>query len=263
MEALFNETHDEPRTGSTGPAPSQARGALATIDQLLRDRSSLIDRIQDADDLASLARAMIVTIFIAGAAFGASIGAYRGGWQILFAAVKFPIVVLLTAAVCAPALTAFNKAVGRPADIRRDLALVLSSLALGALVCAAEAPFLLLAAIFSASYHTVTLALVGSCVVAGLFAIVMLARGLCWKTTRSAVSVGLALLAVMSLVGAQMSWTFRPYLVRPRTEDPPFVRAIEGDFAHAVGEALQSASGRYRRAYAPLPGEAPPEEEER
>src|SRR5437868_11946416 len=123
-------------------APS---AVLETVDELLRDRKATLVRIHEGDDLAAFARAMIATIAAGAGAFGGAMGAWRGGPQILLAGVKLPLVILLTAALCAPATSALNAAMDRRADLRRDLALVLASLALGALVLAALAPVILLA----------------------------------------------------------------------------------------------------------------------
>jgi methyl-accepting chemotaxis protein len=103
----------------------------------------MLARIRAGEDLAALARPLIVTIALGGAVFGAALGAYRGGLQVLYAAIKLPLATLLTAAICAPTLTALNAALGRAACIRRDFALVLAVLARGALVVAAEAPVVL------------------------------------------------------------------------------------------------------------------------
>jgi hypothetical protein len=59
----------------------------------------------------------------------------------------------------------------------------------------------------------------------------------------------------MALVGSQMAWTFRPYVVRPRTEDVPMIRALEGSFIDSVTISTSSALGIYSRERAPLPGE--------
>jgi len=67
-----------------------------------------------------------------------------------------------------------------------------------------------------------------------------------WRTA----VVGLCV--VFSLVGGQLSWALRPYLVRPRTPDVPFVREVEGSLFDSVTGAMQSARGIYQRAEAPL-----------
>jgi len=243
------------------PAPPPAAG---TIDLLLRDRVALYGRIAAGGELASLARTMLATILCGGAVFGAVLGAHRGGPQILFAAIKLPLVILLTAAVCAPALTALNAALRRPAEIRRDLALVLSALSLGAMTLAAQAPLVLLATLFETDYHAMILLVVGCCTLAGVAAVVSFHTGLGVAQGNAVGSpdghaaglperrgtVWFALVVLFALVGAQMSWVGRPYLVRPREQGTPFLRPVEGSLFDAVAGSSRSARGIYTRDHA-------------
>lgn len=226
---------------------------LRSVDQLLRDPPGALQRIRDARDLASLARAMIVTVALGAGIFGAAMGAYRGGLQVLYAGVKLPLVVLLTTAVCAPALTALNASLGRQACLRRDLSLVLSALARTSLVMAAQAPIVLLAVRVGISYHSMILLVVACSVLAGGVGLALFLRGLHLSQSRSMTAVALALLTIFGVVGTQMSWTLRPFVVRPRTPETPFVRAVEGSFFDAVVTSSMSARGLYTREAAPLP----------
>jgi len=243
---------------SSLPPPRASRAepprSLQAVDLLLSSSGAILARIRDGDDLTGLARTMILTIFACGAVFGASLGAYRGGLQVVYAAVKLPLVVLLTAAICAPALTAINSGLCRTASIRRDLALVLAALARGSLVLAALAPVILLAASLHARYHALVLVTVGCCAVGGLVGLAFLVRGLAVER-RACGAACLALLSVFVLVGAQMAWTGRPYLVRPRAPAAPFVRGVESSLLQAVATSVDSARGVYHREAAPLPGE--------
>ncbi len=139
-------------------------------------------------------------------------------------------------------------ALGRPADLRRDLARVLTAVGFGALVLLAEAPLLLLAPTIELGYHQTTLLMVGCFAVGGGAAVVVLAGAVRRNGARDSLAVLLVLLTTLVLVGAQMSWTLRPYLVRPRTADAPFVRALEGSLFDAVLQTYRSAQGRYDRA---------------
>jgi hypothetical protein len=215
------------------------------LDGLMRDRQGTLRRILDADDLPGLVRTMILTIATGGAAFGAAIGSYRGGLQILAAAVKLPLVMLLTAALCVPALSALGSALDRARGLRRDLALVLSSLALGSVVVAATAPIVLLAISVRASYHQVTLIVSSCCGLAGLVALAFFARGVRAIDARRWRPLAAGLLLVFIFVGGQMAWTFRPYMVRPRTPQPPFIRLVEGNLFEAVRQSFDSARGIY------------------
>jgi len=228
---------------------------LHTIDQLLRDVPGVLQRIRDARDLATLARAMIVTIVAGAGIFGASMGAYRGGLQVLYAGLKLPLALLLTTAVCAPSLTALNAALGRQACIRRDLSLLLASLARTSLVLAAQAPMVLLAVRMGVSYHAIILLVVACCAAGAVVGLSLLLRGLRTSDAGPVLAVALALLTVFGFVGSQMSWTLRPFVLRPRTPEPTFVRSLEGSFFEAVVTSSMSARGVYWRSSAPLPGE--------
>jgi hypothetical protein len=227
------------------------------VDELLRDRSGFLERIERDPTSPQLARALIGTIAIGAAAFGAVLGAHRGGLQIAYAAAKLPLSILLTAGLCTPALNALDRVASRtPSAIRRDLALVLGSLALASLVLIGLAPVLLLAISFGADYHAMILATVISGLISGGLGLGLFAAGI---RARAGSGHGFALaasLALFALVGAQMSWTLRPYLVRPRAVEVPFVRSIEGSFVESVGESFDSARGVYHREAAPLPGQS-------
>jgi hypothetical protein len=203
---------------------------FGAIDRLLRDRDGVLARVRAGEDLPGLARAMLLTILAGGAMFGATLGAFRGGLQIPFAAVKLPAVMLFTAALCAPALTALKSALGRPADLGRDLVLVLASLAIGSLVIAALAPLVLLLVTMRAPYHHAILTITGCCALGGTFGLALLVRGL----GAGHRLIATALVVVFLAVGSQMAWTLRPYLERPRTPDIVFVRGVEGSLIESV-----------------------------
>jgi hypothetical protein len=231
------------------------RAPSGPVERLLRDRAALVADITAGVDLAGIARAMIATIAVGAALFGAAIGMYRGGLQIAYAAIKLPLVLVFTAAIAAPALTAFNHALDRPAALRRDLALALSALALGGLVLAALAPLVFVARAVDAGYHHTTLLVVGCCALAGCVSLAFLVRALRQQTPGWATTAAALLCAVATVVGAQLAWTLRPYLVRPRSPEIVFVRELDGSLLEAVTNTVDSARGRYHRDRAPMPGE--------
>jgi hypothetical protein len=242
--------------GALEAAPVAPR-SLGRIELLLRDRDLMLARIRAGTDTPAILRTMVATIAVAMALVGAALGSYRGGVQIGYAAVKLPLVLLGTAALSAPALWAIGAALGRRAKLSTDLALVMSALAFGALLLAACTPLILLGRAMDLSYHRMILAVVGMFAIAGLASLRMVIQALVieqapgWRTAIT----GLCL--VFSLVGGQLAWALRPYLVRPRTPDVVFVRAVEGSLFDAVSGAFRSARGIYTRDEAPLPGARP------
>jgi len=231
--------------------------SLGTIDLLLRDRGVMLARIRHGADLATILRTMVTTIALAMAIVGAALGSYRGGEQVAYAAVKLPLVLLGTAALSAPALTAIGRALGRRSRLAADLALVMAALAFGALLLAACTPLILLGRALELGYHEMILATVSMFAIAGLASLHMVIHALSLESLRDGThgwrSAVAGLCVVFTLVGGQLAWALRPYLVRPRTPDVPFVRALEGSLFDAVTGAFQSARGIYTRDQAPLP----------
>jgi len=226
--------------------------AFGTIDLLLRDRDRMLARIRAGTDLAATMRTMIATIAVTMAVVGAALGSYRGGVQIAYAAIKLPIVLLGTAALSAPALSAIGAALGRRSRLLADLALVMSALAFGSLLLVACTPLVMVGRVINLEYHRMILAVVAMFTVAGVAALRMIWRSVALEDAPGWRTAIAGLCMVFSLVGGQLSWALRPYLVRPRTPDVPFVRDVEGSLFDSVSGAMESARGIYRRDAAPL-----------
>lgn len=240
----------------SGPArPPDTAARL--IDLLLRDRDAILARIAAGTELAATARTMIATIAIAMAIVGAALGSYRGGIQIAYAAIKLPLVLLGTAALSAPSLYAIGAALGRRSRLVSDLTLVVTALAYGALLLAACAPLILLGRALELPYHHMILATVGMFALAGLASLRIVVHALATETGRGRWAALGGLCVVFALVGGQLAWALRPYLVRPRTPEVPFVRAVEGSLIDAIAGAFRSARGIYERDEAPLPEARP------
>jgi hypothetical protein len=233
------------------PAP---RPALAMIDLLLRDREEMLARIRKGSELPAIMRTMIATIAVTMAIVGATLGSYRGGIQIAYAAIKLPVVLLGTAALSAPALSAIGAALGRRSRLAADLALVMAALAFGSLLLVACTPLIMLGRSVDLDYHRMILAVVAMFAIAGGAALRMICRGVALEAAPGWRTAVAGLCVVFSLVGGQLSWALRPYLVRPRTPDVPFVRDVEGSLFDSVTGAMQSARGIYGRDAAPLGG---------
>jgi len=122
----------------------------------------------------------------------------------------------------------------------------------------AQAPLLLLGISIEASYHSMILITFGCAAVAGTGSLSLVARGVRAASPARVGSTVLALVLLLAAVGAQMGWTLRPYVVRPRTAEVPFVRDIEGNLLEAVMTSLSSARGLYHRDAAPLPDQERP-----
>lgn len=227
----------------TSPAPEPLQG-LALVDALLRDEPALLERIR-AGDVRRAMRTLLLTIALAAGTYGMVLGLFRGGVQVLYAGVKLPLAVLLTASLATPALAAARRAIGKPGGAERDLALVLSALCVGCLVLASLAPVALLAVLMGLDYHRLALLAVSSCLLAGASGVARFWRGLEAASRRERAFLGLTAIAVFLAAGSQMTWTLRPYLVRPKSRTVPFVRTLEGSFLESVSHQAGWATGAY------------------
>jgi len=219
------------------------RAGLATVDQLLRDRPALLARIRAGVELAPLMRAMVATLAVSCAIVGAALGSYRGGIQIAYAAIKLPLVLLGTAALSAPALTAIGVALGRRARLSADLALVMSALAFGSLLLVASTPLLLLFRAMEVPYHDTILCVVAIFATSGFASLSLVSTSIRAEGGPGRFAALLGLCTVFALVGGQLAWALRPYLVRPRATDIVFVRDVEGSLADAISTTAESAQG--------------------
>ena len=227
------------------PVPAPEQGPGAHLDELLKRPDSVLRALDAGDALAARARTYVQVLIAGTATFGAALGFYRGGAQILFAAIKLPLVTLLMLATVAPLLHALNRALERPANMAREVTLLIAALARGALVLAAETPLIWAAHAAGADYHDLVMFSVLTCAVAGIVSFRFLWTALS-TTRRSRGLVTFILVVTMGVVGTQASWIFRPYLVRPRATNVVFVHPLEGSFSEAVGTTFSSARGAFR-----------------
>jgi len=240
----------------TTPTPAP-RPSLGMIDLLLRDREAMLARIRQGADLAAIMRTMIATIAVTMAIVGAALGSYRGGVQIAYAAAKLPLVLLGTAALSAPALSAIGAALGRRSRLTADLALVMSALAFGALLLVACTPLIMLGRSVELDYHRMILAVVAMFAASGGAALRMIWRGVELEAAPGWRTAVVGLCVVFSLVGGQLSWALRPYLLRPRAPEPMFIRDVEDSLFDSIAGSMRSARGIYVRDAAPLGEPAP------
>ncbi len=220
--------------------------ALGPIGLLLRDPAEVARRCLDEEGLRGLTLAALGALALGAAVFGGVVGSFRGGEQILYGAVKVPLTMIAALVVCVPAFHAIAASLGRAWPLRTVIALTVTAAGRAALVLLAFAPVLWLAYDLGLGYHSAALAATGAYATAGLAALGVLLRGLGDGKHRLTTTV--AFVAVFLAAAGQTGWMLRPYLVRPQTEDVPFVRAREGGFADAIFVSARSAAGIYERA---------------
>jgi hypothetical protein len=172
---------------------------------------------------------------LSSAAFGAAIGAYTGGRQILYAAVKMPLYLLCTLAISFAAMHLFA---ARRLRLRDTLAVATEAGSLTALVLGALAPvvFLLAAAWPRSSYTGLVLVLVAAVAAGGVAGVARLHA----RLRQPGLTAAWVLL--YQFVGAQMGWLLKPWVGHTATDDRflPLRENLQGNFYESVFGILSS-----------------------
>ncbi|WP_437668862.1 hypothetical protein [Sorangium sp. So ce131] len=217
--------------------------SAAILGRLLRAPAEIAASCREDRDLRAISLASLGAIGLGSAVFGGVVGSFRGREQILYAALKVPLAMMITLALCAPAFHALAAVLGRPWPLRSIVALALASAARSSLVLLAFAPALWLLIDAGLGYHDSALAASLAYALAGLAALGVLVRGIGAGDGRALTAA--AFVAMFFAVGGQAAWILRPYLLRPRAEAIPFLRAREGSFADALITSGRSSLGLY------------------
>lgn len=242
-----------------------AQGSLEALETILRKPGEVAAACVGGRADRALVSTSLATIVLGVALFGGVVGSMRGGVQIAYGGVKMPVTILATLIACVPAFQAFAAALGRPWTYRAVVALALVAGARAALCLVAAAPALWLVVSFGAGYHALKLLATLAYALAGLAALGVLFRALGDGPGRT--STAAAFVTVFLLVGGQMAWSLRPFLVRPdapkvtfltREKEGGLVRELATSFARvfvvprpdraprAAGEAGEVGGGALR-----------------
>ena len=236
----------------TSPHATNNPFALAQIPTLLRGEPVPIQLWIAQWSVARLC--LYVAVIIAGtAAFGLAVGAWRDPVQGLYTAIKFPLIVLLTAAGNGLLNGMLAPLLGTNISFRQSLLAVLMSFTIAAAVLGAcapliyfviwNAPALVTKTVSAGRTHSmILLTVVGAIALAGIAAnarLIQLLRQLSGSRS-SARRTLMAWLAGNLLLGSQVPWILRPFVGSPSLpvqflrDDP-----LNGNFFESVFRALQ------------------------
>ena len=240
-------------TASQPPPVSVEHSGARLIELLLRDPSAFNEALDRSSDLTHFVRAALLTTAAGGLAFGAAVGAYRGGVQILYGAIKFSFVIMVTTVLVAPAISALNASLQRESDFRRDVAALLAALARGSLVLGALAPFVLAAVIQGTPYLPMVVVMAGCGLLAGAVGYQLLWGREYRKSEEGLRWVLSGLLVVGLLVSSQLGWVMRPFVGPPGEAHATFLRPVETGFVDQVFGVMTESFG-YESELIPLGG---------
>ncbi len=224
--------------------------AFYVIERILRDRRGFFDEIGNGDGVSRKIQSMLISSVIFFAIYGAVMGFSNSLLQAISSAVKLPILFLITLVICLPTLYFFNLLFGSRLSLSQTLALILTAIAVTAVLTLSFAPIALFFWLTAPHYQFFKLLNVAILTLTGFSGLSFL-----WQGMRHVESGGgtrlrsLALWAwivVYGFVGTQMAWTLRPFFGAPGLPFEIF-RDLGGNFyvnvLQSMGEILLSILG--------------------
>lgn len=178
---------------------------------------------------------------LSSASFGAAVGSYVGGLQILFAALKMPLYFLGTLAL---SFAAMHVLAARSLKAGETFAVAVETIALTTVVLAALAPIEALASLScpkpSHRAYSFLILLLTSCVgLAGVCGVARVSRRL------GSIRLAAAWVLIYQFVGTQMAWLLRPWVVDAAEVGTflPLENNLHGTFYEAVLAAFLGLIG--------------------
>jgi hypothetical protein len=231
MEAAMNDTNS-------------TSSAWAKIDLLVADRDSFVERVASMHGLDRCALRALAWGSAGAATFGAALGSYGESFaQVALAALKVPILVLGTAALCFPAFYVLQRLrASRPLSLAQAVAVQSQGLlALGLFWAAMALPVAFLVGTGEdyrlAQYLALATGTAGG--VIGLSRVLSGFRHLAKIEGRNAGARFLLAYALLfALVGGQLAWMLRPFIGSPSLGFQLF-RPVEGNILVHVLRLLE------------------------
>ncbi len=224
---------------------------FSVLIRLLRDRRHFLEDVRAGVKLES----KIVSLLVASSAFlavyGAIVGAYSSGLQMISSAVKLPALYLLTMLICLPTLYFFDILFGSKLNFKQYLTMALTSVAVISVLLFSFAPVVLFFLISVKDYFFFLLLNVLIMAVTGAVGVRLFYKGMqdivvtdsevVQPSSRRSLLKGWMLL--YGLVGSQLGWTLRPFLGVEGEPFQIFRPEIEGNFYVQVARSIGSFLG--------------------
>jgi hypothetical protein len=214
---------------------------LNTLNRLIRDRKAIFRDLREEQNLREYFISTTLATIIFGGLYGAVMGLYAGGLQILFSAVKVPMLLLISLYVSLPTYYVLNGFFGGDMSLRQLAVLFMVSFAVMSILLIAFLPVTLFFTLTTpersfATYGFTVLLNVFFFGIAGLTAINYLLKGfdLIHGENRRWVLPMIIGSGVLIFVGTQLAWVLRPYF----HISLEFIRPPSGNFYIALAELI-------------------------
>ena len=229
--------------------------------QFLRDRSQFLEAIKQGKKVQKIIFSLLISSSVFFAVYGAIMGSFQGGLQILSSAIKLPALYLLTLLICLPTLYFYEVVSGSKRTFDQYLAILLASMSIISVMLFGFAPVTLFFRISINDYRFFTLLNVAFLAITGVIGIRFLYEAMLALVVepfdksldddQESTELQLpeqrrfvlrAWLILYAFVGSQLGWTLRPFFGAP---DKPFAlfRQLESNFYFHMIQLIGSILG--------------------
>jgi len=219
---------------------------FSVIEAFIKQKEVFLKNLMEEKQLKTYFVNSNLAIAIFSAIYGAIMGFYAGGLQIIYDAIKIPLLLLISVYITVPSYYVLTSLLGGKISFRQMVVLLLSGLTVMSVVLLAFVPvnlfFIFTTA--NATYATYAFLVLLNVVIftlAGLFTVVYVLRGFMALSSGSDWKIAFLIGSVIFMfVGTQLAWVLRPYF----HYYPEFIRPVEKNFYVALIELIIKLLGR-------------------
>ncbi len=219
---------------------------FSVVEEFIKRREEFLKNLTDETKIPSYFVNSNLSIIVLSAIYGATMGIYGGGLQILYSAIKVPMLLLVSLYVTVPSYYVLYSLLGGKRTLGQTVMLLLLGFTIMSTVLIAFVPvnlFFILTSPTSPETHDFTALLnIAVFTLGGFFALTYFVKGAetlyrgsseNWKPAFILGSI------ILMFVGTQLAWVLRPFFNYYEL----FIRPVEGNFYTAVVNLLMRSTG--------------------
>lgn len=222
---------------------------FSVLIRLLRDRKTFLDDVRNRVKLESKIASLLIASSCFFAIYGAIIGSYGGGLQIISSAIKLPALYLITLIICVPTLFFFDILFGSKLSFKQYATMALTSVSVISVLLFSFAPVVLFFLISVKGYDFFLLLNVLIMAITGAVGVRLFYKGMRDMTGPEATDQAMrhrllkGWVVLYGLVGSQLGWTLRPFFGSEGQPFQIFRPEINGNFYAKVLESIGTMLG--------------------
>jgi hypothetical protein len=220
--------------------------------ELLRDRPKFLTDVNNGFKIDRKIVSLLISSSIFLSLYGAIIGSFNGGLQMVSSAIKLPALYLITMIICMPTLYFFDIISGSKRTFGQYAVLLLSCMSLISVTLLGFAPVSLFFRLSTNDYDFFRLLNIIIFVITGFIGINFFYKAMQLVTNEKSSEeanvspnrnkIMKAWLFLYGFVGSQLAWTLRPFFSSPG-ESFALFREIESNFYIEVIKILNNVMG--------------------